>query len=176
MRILTVPGITGSGPEHWQTHWERADPRIERVEQRDWERPARAEWVATLDEAVRREDVPTILVAHSLGCTTVAHWAAVFATAPVTGALLVAPADVEEASLQDLAPDFLPLPQRRLPFRSVVLASSDDPYLSRERARLFASWWGSELHDVGAKGHLNSASGLGSWPEGWAYLQALART
>mgnify|MGYP000182071266 CR=1 FL=1 len=31
--------------------------------------------------------------------------------------------------------------------------------------------WGSRLIDAGPRGHLNSDSGLGDWPEGHALLQ-----
>ena len=37
--VLIVPGIDGSGPEHWQTLWERADPvRVRRVEPSEQDR------------------------------------------------------------------------------------------------------------------------------------------
>ena len=94
LRILMVPGYMGSGPEHWQRQWERADPAIERVEQEDWARPERSAWVSRLDEYLGDDPHDTILVAHSLGCSTVAAWAAQKnAGSSVAGALLVAPAD-----------------------------------------------------------------------------------
>jgi predicted alpha/beta hydrolase family esterase len=72
--ILIVPGINGSGPGHWQSHWERTLPGAERVEQFEWARPRLADWVAGLAEAVRRRP-GALIVAHSLGCALVAHWA-----------------------------------------------------------------------------------------------------
>ena len=38
MRVLTVPGWSGSGPGHWQTIWERKNGH-ERLSQRDWQNP-----------------------------------------------------------------------------------------------------------------------------------------
>jgi predicted alpha/beta hydrolase family esterase len=40
-----------------------------------------------------------------------------------------------------------------------------------ERARQFAEVWGSEFVNIGAAGHINTASGYGEWPEGLALLQ-----
>jgi uncharacterized protein len=42
----------------------------------DWDYPICDEWVETLDQAVGQAGASPILVAHSLGCLTVAHWAA----------------------------------------------------------------------------------------------------
>jgi predicted alpha/beta hydrolase family esterase len=65
------------------------------------------------------------------------------------------------------------MPLVRLPFPSVVVASSDDPYVTVERATTFATAWGSALKLVEGAGHLNSASGLGEWPAGYALLEGL---
>ncbi len=175
MRVLTVPGYTGSGPEHWQSLWERSRPEFRRVEQRDWDEPRRAEWVATLDAAIRSDSTPVYLVAHSLGCITVAHWAHEHPSLQVQAALLVAPADVEKEGFRAVVEDFCPIPLQPLPFPSVLVASSDDPYLPPFRARALAHAWRSELVEVGAKGHVNTAAGFGPWPEGERLLAELIR-
>ena len=51
--VLVVPGWQNSGPEHWQSRWQDAHPAWQRVQQADWLTPSRADWVATLDAAVR---------------------------------------------------------------------------------------------------------------------------
>jgi predicted alpha/beta hydrolase family esterase len=89
--------------------------------------------------------------------------------------LLVAPADVERAASLHQLREFQPLPRRALPFRSLVVASDDDPYLTIDRARELSLTWGSDLHVVSSGGHLNAASGLGGWPHGRALLSALVR-
>ena len=66
------------------------------------------------------------------------------------------------------------------PFDEYVLArslvgSSDDEYVAPERARFFAERWGARYVDAGPRGHLNSASNLGSWAEGQALLEELLR-
>jgi predicted alpha/beta hydrolase family esterase len=169
---LMVPGLWSSGPEHWQTHWEAANPSFQRVNQLDWDAPEQREWVRTLDDAVRRSGRGVVLAAHSLGCATAVHWGLLPARM-VRGALLVAPADVDGAGFPLEARGFAPMPLKALPFPTIVVASTDDPFLSLERARLFAECWGSRLVEVGAQGHLNSASGLGDWPQGRALLDEL---
>ena len=173
--VLLVPGWENSGPGHWQTLWERADPqRFRRVEQRDWDAPVLDDWIHALDAAIAAEPAPVVLVAHSLGCIAIAHWGARFAR-PVAGALLVAPADVERVDLPEPIRCFAPVPLRPLPFRTVLVASSNDEYLSMDRAGHFARCWGSELVPAGAAGHLNTAAGFGPWPEGERLLEALCR-
>jgi predicted alpha/beta hydrolase family esterase len=56
---------------------------------------------------------------------------------------------------------------------SIVVASADDQYVTMERAREYAAAWGSELVDLGEAGHINAASGLGSWAVGYGLLQRL---
>jgi uncharacterized protein len=170
--VLVLPGYQDSGPEHWQSLWERAVPDVRRVVQRDWESPDRDEWVATLDRAIAGASAPPVLVAHSLGCLAVVHWAARH-RAPVHGALLVAPPDVERPDFLPAARSFGPIPRHPLPFPSVVVASADDPYADLDRARGFARAWGSELVDLGPAGHINTAAGFGPWPAGEALLERL---
>ncbi|MFG2910516.1 RBBP9/YdeN family alpha/beta hydrolase [Kitasatospora sp. NPDC048286] len=175
---LVLPGYQNSGPEHWQTRWEAAEPEsFRRVEQADWDHPERTDWVARVDAAVAAAaaEGPVVLVAHSLGCVTAAHWAATASaerTAAVRGALLVAPADVDTAEVPELV-NFRPVALERLPFPAVVVASTDDPWVSAERARAFAAAWGARYVEPGAYGHLNSDSGLGDWPQGRKLLAEL---
>jgi predicted alpha/beta hydrolase family esterase len=173
--ILIVPGLGGSGPEHWQTHWERAYPLAQRVEQADWNRPVRANWLSRLTQALR--DAPgAILVGHSLGCALIAHLAWRRPDLAIGGALLVAPADVDD---DDRIPrdvrDFAPMPLARLPFRAAVVASTNDPYMGLERARTLAKAWGTRFVNAGACGHINIAAGFGPWPDGEALLADLMR-
>jgi len=172
--VLILPGLSDSGPEHWQTRWQALRPGLRRVRQRDWERPRLADWLAALDAAVRRAGPAPVLVAHSAGCALVAHWAAA-GGAPARGALLVAPSDPEAPSFPQGPTGFAPMPLGRLPFRSTVVASRDDPYVRFDRAQAYAAAWGSRLVDAGAAGHLNSASGLADWPVGLALLDELLR-
>ena len=162
--VLTLPGWHGSGAGHWQTRWEREHGYC-RVEQHDWARPLRGDWIARLEDVLLLCDEPVVLVAHSLGCLNVAAWAAHSRnTHLVKAALLVAAPDVEREAMRPLLPSWSPIALARLPFKTVLVASSDDPYCAPERARRFAEAWGADCLDAGARGHLNADSGLGDWP------------
>ncbi|MES2152245.1 MAG: alpha/beta hydrolase [Pseudomonadota bacterium] len=171
--VLTLAGLWNSGPQHWQTHWERKYPEWTRAPHRDWNNPECGEWVAELDAAIGACKGAPVLAAHSLACVAVAQWARSGSPLKVAGALLVAPSDVEGASYPPEARGFGPMPMQALPFPSIVVASSDDPYVSLERARAFAAAWGSRLVEIGAAGHINGDSGYGAWPEGERLLLEL---
>jgi predicted alpha/beta hydrolase family esterase len=165
--IVMVPGYTNSGPEHWQTRWQRKLSTTRRVEQEDWDRPARDAWTARLRETVEACKRPVVLVAHSLGVITVVHAAPILPREVVRGAFLVAPPDVDDAGLiPEIERSFAPIPQDPLPFPSLLVASRSDPFCSYERAEDLAFAWGSALLDAGEAGHINTASGYGPWPEG----------
>jgi len=171
-RVLLLPGRGDSGPDHWQTHWERTFPEFERVIQSEWETPDARDWVQNLHEAIIRENRPAILVAHSLACCLVAHWVA-FHSGPVKGALLVAPSDVDSPTFSPGPVGFSPMPLQPLPFTSIVVASTDDERVSVSRSRQFAAAWRSEYVLLENRGHIGSAARLGSWPEGMKFLQKL---
>jgi len=173
--ILMVPGWLGSGPEHWQSRWERNLKTAQRIAQQNWLTPDKDKWVGNIIKAVAATSRPAVLVAHSVGVIAVAHAACKLPKHTIAGAFLVAPADVDNATSWPVTqgyiwPDsnfgFAPVPLARFPFPSTLLASSDDPYCRPERARHFAAAWGSELVEVGPAGHMASESGHGPWPEG----------
>ena len=172
--FLIIPGYGNSGPEHWQSLWQQQDARFRRVEQRDWWSPQCSEWVATLERAVAASGPDTVLVAHSLGCGLVAHWAAQ-TRQRIRAAMLVAPPDPEGPAAELNIQGFVPVPELPLAFPSLVVASSNDPYSSLEHAHAAAARWGSRWHNLGPCGHINGDSGLGDWPQGRALLDSLLR-
>ena len=168
---LIIPGLGNSGPEHWQTFFEESGSHFYRVEQQEWDSPDCEDWVETIDQHIRKFDpVTVVLIGHSLGCTTIAHWAA-RNQAPIKGALLVAPSDIEQPVYTFPATGFTPIPLLKLPFPSIVVASEDDPWVSIERAKFFASSWGSSFINIGKAGHINVPSGYGPWEEGLTILE-----
>lgn len=176
---LIVPGWGGSGPQHWQSLWQ-PELGADRVELDDWDATEPARWIAALDHAVtaiaRHDARPPVLIAHSLGCISIAHWAQT-ARVPIRAALLVAPADVERATCLPKLRGFAPIPEAALPFSSAVIASDNDPCSELSRAEHLALRWGSDFHVVPGGGHLNTASNLGKWTHGRAILsQLLSRT
>jgi predicted alpha/beta hydrolase family esterase len=175
-RTLILPGWLDSGADHWQSRWERLHG-FERVTQDDWLWPRRGDWMARLDEVIISgpHNRPVRLVAHSLGCHLVAAWAAHSAhTARVAATLLVAPPDLERDDMPPNVQTWRPIARQHLPFAACTLLSSDDPYCSASRALEFAQAWGSDAVSVGAAGHINGESGLGDWPQGLAWLDALS--
>ncbi len=169
-RILIVPGWRGSEPAHWQSRWQARLPGAHRVEQGDWLFPRRQAWVDRLaDEILASRGERVVIVAHSLGCITTAHLPPE-AAARVSAALLVAPADPERRA--QLA-DFAPVPHQRLPYRSLLVASSNDPYCPVRLAGAYARAWGSEFVRLENAGHINVAAGFGEWPLGLQLLSQL---
>lgn len=174
--VLLLPGWQNSGPRHWQSLWER-EHGYTRVDQHDWMRPRRGDWIARLEEVLLAQTGPAVLVAHSLGCLLVAAWAAHSSnTHLVKCAFLVAPGDAEREEMRPVLPSWSPIPMQQLPFSSVLLGSQSDPYCTFERARTLASAWGSSFVDCGRVGHINADSGLDLWPQGHAMLQQLQQT
>lgn len=175
-RYLILPGWQGSPDNHWQSHWQRSLPNSSRIEQRDWLNPRRDDWVETLDRQIASERTPAILIAHSLGCVTVAHWAAQADSeqlGKVLGVLLVAPADVERPGCPEPLLDFAPIPQENLGFPSLLVGSDNDAAASPTRAIEMARHWGSEPVILANAGHINTKSGHHLWEQGFAYLYRL---
>ena len=170
---LILPGIGNSDSNHWQSLWEKTNPSFARVQQRDWDYPVCDEWVAGLEKAVAQLGDGAVLIAHSLACLLVAHWAS-RTHLKIKGALLVAPPNPDGPSFPKAAVGFCPLPLTPLVFPSIVAASVNDPYASVAFTQATASAWGSRFVSVGAVGHINSHSGLGEWHEGFALFQQLA--
>jgi predicted alpha/beta hydrolase family esterase len=174
--VVIVPGSPDSDPNHWQSHWEIL-PQSSRADLGgSGPIPQLHEWVPALDQALGEAPRPAIVVAHDLGCLTLGWWAALRRNnslrANLTGALLVAPPDVDAVDANDRIRDFRPMPRVRLPFRTILVASRSDRFATYERSRAMAAAWGSELVDAGDAGHLDARSRLGEWSFG---LKLLAR-
>jgi len=176
MNHLNIPGLNNSGPGHWQTLWEEAFPQqFKRVQQKDWSAPVKNDWVEALHTTLESYDSPVVLVAHSLGCVAVAHWANENKSPAIAGALLVAPADAEQTN-RECFKTFCPVPKNKLPFPSIVVASTNDPYAKIENSARLAAYWGSKFICVGDKGHINAQSGLAQWKEGLSILSDLTNS
>jgi len=171
--VLILPGIGNSDADHWQSLWENMNPSFIRVQQTDWDHPACDVWLAALEKFVSQSVENTVLVAHSLACALVAHWA-VQTTCKIKGALLVAPPNSDGPNFPKKAVGFSPLPLKPFAFPSIVVASTNDPYGNPGFAETCASAWGSRFVSIGAAGHINSTSGLGEWREGFSLLRQLA--
>lgn len=130
------------------------------------------ERVAALQDTIADSDEPAVLVAHSAGCVTTLLWASLH-SGPVEAALLVTPPDFDGPEPTDSTDISWRVPEIRLPFRAIVVASRTDPYCTFARSERYAQTWGAELVDAGDVGHLDTATGFGPWPDGERLLARL---
>lgn len=165
--ILVVPGLGHSGPGHWQHRWVDKIRTARFVEQDEWDAPNREDWVGNLEREIMMATRPVILVGHSLGVSTIVAASRNLADTKVKAAFLVAPPDVDEhPDVPAATAPFRDISRDPLKFPSMLVASSNDPYCTIERAADLASCWGSDFHIAGDAGHINAESGHGPWPEG----------
>lgn len=169
-RLVTVPGLRGSEEAHWQSWLERRYEGAVRVEQDDWNVPNLRDWALRVRDTIEAVRGPLVLAAHSYGCLATAHALAGPLQAEVLGALFVAPAYPRKF---DFAGRFEP---RRLGLPSIVVGSTNDPWMPLEGARELALMLGSGFIHLGSVGHINTASGFGPWPYGQQLVETLMNT
>jgi len=168
---ITVPGLNGSGPDHWQTWAEKEIPNCRRISGIDFNKPVIAAWADAIRNNIRDEAGSVILIAHSFGCL-----ASVVAIADnetkVAGVVLVAPASPQRFSATGLiglghgvSSTLLgAIPSRPLGVPGMLIASSDDPWMKVTHARYWAENWGLRFSCLRNAGHINVESGFGPWP------------
>lgn len=174
--VVIVPGLHNSGPQHWQSQWQRRLPDAVRVEQAHWDRPDLQRWSAQVERVLNTVD-DCWIVAHSFGCLATMHALArqfeaaggesAFALGNVRGVFLVAPADPVKFGV------VAELPAGPLPIRGRVVASLTDPWFSWHDAQQWAARWRLPVICAGDAGHINVESGHGSWWEGWNWFAQL---
>ena len=177
--ILIVPGMGGSGPDHWQSWFSSRLPGSQRLERVDWHEPVLAEWARNLRQQVQRTPGRVWLVAHSFGCLVSA---VVIADIPnkIAGAFFVAPADPERFTLLGRRDADSPtpsieslLPNTNLGIPGLVISSSNDPWMKADLASQWAQRWGLAMLNVGPAKHINTESGFGEWQQGLRLLQLM---
>ncbi|MDE2599577.1 MAG: serine hydrolase family protein [Rhodocyclaceae bacterium] len=169
---LIVPGLHGSGCAHWQSWWQAVVPDAQRVEQDEWSVPDLDAWTDRLLGEVDRQARPVWLVAHSFGCLTAVNAISQLANRKkhnIAGAFLVAAADPERFGLDQR------LPLQPLPVPTALVVSSNDPWLSENKALWMAERWGAEIFPIGHAGHVNTAAGFGPWIEGLVFFRDFVR-
>jgi hypothetical protein len=171
--IYTVPGLNNSSSSHWQTQWENKNNSIKRIQQDNWSNPDRISWTKRLSDTIDpNKAAETILIGHSVGCSTIVHWY-MQSNLTLKGALLVAPSDVDQKDYPKYITGFSPMPLKLLPFPTIVVASSNDHVVSLDRARFFSQQWGSKFIQIENAGHIEEKSGFGPWEEGLKLLEEL---
>jgi uncharacterized protein len=171
---LIVPGYGNSGPEHWQTYFENKLPRCVRIHQTNWDKPIMEDWVTNINKYVVQYDPETVvLISHSMGGIAIAHWANLY-NHKIKGAMIVAPPDLENPFIELPIENFTPIPTTKLPFPSIVVASTNDYWATKERTTLFSQNWGSKLIFIGEAGHINADTGYTHWDEGLKILSTIS--
>jgi hypothetical protein len=165
---LIVPGLRSSGLTHWQTWLERRVAGSIRVAQRDWNDPHLPEWSARIRREIVRVQGQIFIAAHSFGVLAAVQAASDHAER-IGGALLVAPADPERFGVADF------LPTKRLAFPTIVVGSTNDPWMSASSADHWSRVWGADFVNLGAAGHINAEAGFGPWPEALVLLERLRK-
>ena len=163
--ILIIPGLGGSGPDHWQSRWEAKLSTAQRVEQQDWHSPRLEDWAGRITAAVAAAQRPVLLVAHSLGVTAVVHAAPALPPNVVRGAFLVTP-PADSVLIEAAGPGFRPPAAPAVAGLLALLEGRNDPFAPFEESEEISYAWGSRLLDAGEAGHINADSGHGPWPEG----------
>ncbi len=166
-----IPGLGNSDSQHWQSFFERSGSNFKRINQFDWLTPTCDDWIKKIDDTISSYDLSSIvLIGHSLGCMAIVHWANRYRRR-IKGALLVAPSDVEAPQYIFSTNGFNPIPLTEIAFTTTVVASSNDPWVSLERAEQFANAWGSKFINLGDAGHINVSSGHTNWEQGLEILK-----
>ena len=173
--ILIIPGLGGSGPDHWQSRWAEKLSTARMVEQVDWFKPDRDAWVAEVLREIEASTRPVALVGHSLGSLAAASAIDDKTRGKIAAAFLVAPPDPDSAAAPGLIdPAFKEkAPQAALGVPGVLIASRNDVFADYAYAEKLAALWELELADAGDAGHINAESGHGPWPEGIMRLAGL---
>lgn len=167
-RVLMAPGLFGSGPEHWQSAWQRRHPEFSRIDQDDWSWPRLDVWARRIVESAMDIREPVVIVAHSFACLATVR-ASVFQSNLIAGALLVAPPNPARFRGDER------LPKQALDFPTTIVASTDDPFMPLDVAREWAQIWSSDFVQLARAGHINQKSGFRQWPAGLDLLERVCR-
>ena len=165
-KILLVPGLHNSGPDHWQSRWHQQFPQWQRMLGLPWDKPDLTVWSAKLASKLRSRRSRVHLVAHSFGALT-AIAAARLQPDKVSSILIVAPADPARFGIPDEAL------AGSIKVSAQLIASHNDPWMSFERAEYWSRQWQVPLFDAGEVGHINAQSGHGEWSLGLNLLNTL---
>jgi hypothetical protein len=158
-RLLIVPGLHDSEPDHWQSWLQRFSRDAVRVVQHDWSAPDLQRWSARIGATLDRAGPgPWFAVAHSFGALALVRYLSQERDVGVAAALLVAPADPDKFGIGEW------MPSGALPVPTTMLLSTSDPWLSLAAGERWARRWRAHSISLGDVGHINVAAGFGPLP------------
>lgn len=177
IHTIIVPGVGGSDSDHWQSWLQRELMSCSRVQQKDWNLPILKDWMKSFVTLVAKTEAPIQIVAHSFGCLTsvAALTQHPELTSKIKKLILVAPANparfgangFARNSPNDYATYFH---QLKIAVPTEMIISENDPWLNFDDALALAKAWRIKPRNLGQVGHINVASGFGSFPEIYDHL------
>ena len=177
IHTIIVPGVGGSDSDHWQSWLQRELMSCSRVQQKDWNLPILKDWMKSFVTLVAKTEAPIQIVAHSFGCLTSVAALAQHPelTSKIKKLILVAPANPARFgangfvrnSPNDYATYFH---QLKIAVPTEMIISENDPWLNFDDALALAKAWRIKPRNLGQVGHINVASGFGSFPEIYDHL------
>lgn len=177
IHTIIVPGVGGSDSDHWQSWLQRELMSCSRVQQKDWNLPILKDWMKSFVTLVAKIEAPIQIVAHSFGCLTSVAALAQHPelTSKIKKLILVAPANparfgangFARNSPNDYATYFH---QLKIAVPTEMIISENDPWLNFDDALALAKAWRIKPRNLGQVGHINVASGFGSFPEIYDHL------
>jgi predicted alpha/beta hydrolase family esterase len=175
LNTVFIAGYGNSTEGHWQHSWHMGIKNSNWVEQSDWDHPNCTDWVECLNELIQTIDGPILLASHSLGGSTIVEWSKKY-SANIFGAFMVAVPDVESENIPNEITGYQTPALEKLPFPSMVLASTNNPYSTLDRTSYFSQAWGSAQTIVGNLEQVNADSNIGDWPEGLNLLNEFIKS
>ena len=166
-RVLLLHGWGGSDAPHWQS-WLAGEiakeyGTVSFLKLSNFDMPDLNLWKKELMEHLEVFQ-PDIVICHSLANILWFHLCHDEILTEIQKLYLVAPPSLA-CKIQELQSFFpLTLPTNLYAKRSLLIASSNDPYMSAEEAQKIAKVLKIDLHMMQEAGHINTASGFGAWP------------
>ncbi|MDI3408146.1 RBBP9/YdeN family alpha/beta hydrolase [Streptomyces cavernicola] len=182
--VVIVPGLRDHVPQHWQTLLADRLDDARLLPPLETDRLNRHAHVAVLQRTLAQILGPVVLVAHSAGVITTVHWAAQHHH-EVRGALLATPPDLTPPLLEGHpSPDALhaggwtPVPMKPLPFPASSRPAPTTPWPPTTTPQMCvphpATPARSKRQALGPVGHLNPASGYGTWERAEEFVRELS--
>ena len=170
--LVIIPGRNNSGPQHWQSLWQKRTPDALRIAPTTWAIPELNDWMGALESTLRASPSPPILVGHSIGSLLAICWGQHRNTSRIKGMFLVAPPDFRREGFS--VPTFRNISEIPIPHPTLIVASETDPHCHIDIAKHMATAWGAGFISVGDRGHISTELQNGAWEEGWYLLEAFA--
>jgi predicted alpha/beta hydrolase family esterase len=166
-RVLILHGWGGSDFPHWQS-WLASEIAKDygcvsflRFSNNDF--PNKNEWLVELAKELKSFK-PDIVICHSLANILWFHLCGELKIAGVKKLFLVAPPSLK-CNIEELK-SFFPceIPANLYAKETLLVASTNDPYMSLDEATLLAQSLGVEMLILQNAGHINTDGGYGEWP------------